>query len=205
MALTHRTPITQWKAGASACVACLLFCLFASGQAKPVRIVIETELGAIEAEIDTVRAPMTAANFLKYVDGGFYDGGRFHRAVKPDNQPNNAVKIEVVQAGINPDRRKDGFPPIPLERTSATGLFHKNGTLSMARNGPDTATSDFSICLGDQPALDFGGARNPDGQGFAAFGVVTKGMEVARKIQAAPISQQSLTPPVPIISIRRIS
>jgi peptidyl-prolyl cis-trans isomerase A (cyclophilin A) len=183
---------------------------FAEGQTKTVRIVIETELGSIEAEIDTVHAAATAANFLKYVDGGFYSGGRFHRTVKPDNQPNNNVKIEVIQASINADRSKDGFSAIPLERTSITGLLHKDGTISMARSGPDTATSDFFICIGDQPSLDFGGTRNLDGQGFAAFGRVIKGMDVVRKIQAeptykAPANPQTLNPPIRIISIRRLS
>jgi len=168
---------------------------------RPVTVVIETSLGKIEAEIDTIHAPVTAANFLKYVDAGKYDGGRFHRTVKPDNQPNNDVKIEVIQAG-----RGDGFqgsPAIPLERTSVTGLFHRDGTISMARAGPDTATSDFFICIGDQPSLDFGGKRNPDGQGFAAFGRVVRGMDVVRRIQAAPAEGQSLTPPVRIVTIRR--
>jgi peptidyl-prolyl cis-trans isomerase A (cyclophilin A) len=90
---------------------------------------------------------------------------------------------------------------VPLERTSVTGLRHLDGTLSMARDGPDTATSDFFICIGDQPSLDFGGKRNPDGQGFAAFGHVVGGMDVVRRIQAAPADGQSLTPPVRIRSI----
>jgi peptidyl-prolyl cis-trans isomerase A (cyclophilin A) len=172
---------------------------------KPVRVLIHTELGEIEVEIDTARAPISAANFLKYVDGGHYNGGRFHRAVKlnPDNQPDNEIKIEVIQAAINPERRRDGFPPILLERTNKTGLKHKDGTLSMARRGPDTATSDFSICIGDQPELDFGGKRNPDGQGFAAFGQVVKGMDVVRKIHAQPVERQSLTPPIKILKATR--
>lgn len=178
-----------------------------SVQNKPqtVRVLIQTELGEIEAEIDVVHAPISAANFLKYVDGGHYDGGRFHRTVKlnPDNQPNNKIKIEVIQAGINPERRREGFPPILLERTNKTGLTHKNGTLSMARNGPDTATSDFSICIGDQPELDFGGQRNADGQGFAAFGQVVKGMDIVKKIQAAPAEGQSLRPPIKILKVIR--
>jgi peptidyl-prolyl cis-trans isomerase A (cyclophilin A) len=174
----------------------------AGAQATPVTVVIETELGNIEAEIDTVHAPVSAANFLRYVDAGLYDGARFHRTVTPGNQPNNDIKIEVIQAGLAPGAQ--GFPPIPLERTSVTGLSHKEGTLSMARNGPDTATSDFSICIGDQPALDFGGKRNPDGQGFAAFGHVTKGMDIVRKIQAQPSNpQQRLTPPIKILKIAR--
>ena len=145
----------------------------------------------------------TAANFLRYVDGGFYDGGRFHRTVTLDNQPGAAVRIEVIQAGIDPAREKDGFAPIPLERTSRTGLLHRNGVVSMARAGADTATSDFFICIGDQPSLDFGGARNPDGQGFAAFGRVISGMAVVRRIQAAAAQGQKLTPPVLIRSARR--
>jgi quinoprotein glucose dehydrogenase len=165
-------------------------------------VVIETEMGNIEAEIDTVHAPVSAASFLRSVDAGLYDGARFHRTVTPDNQPNNDVKIEVIQAGLAPGTKD--IAPIPLERTSVTGLTHRDGTLSMARRGPDTATSDFSICIGDQPSLDFGGKRNPDGQGFAAFGRVTAGMEVVRKIQGQPSDTgQRLTPPVKILKIRR--
>ena len=170
----------------------------------PVRVLIRTDKGDIEAEVDAVKAPATAANFLRYVDGKFYDGGRFHRTVKPDNQPDNKIKIEVIQAGIDPARVKDEFPPIKLERTRQTGLAHKDGTISMARDGPDTATSDFFICIGDQPELDFGGKRNPDGQGFAAFGRVVKGMDVVRKVQAAPAREQNLSPPSRIIDIRRL-
>jgi len=163
------------------------------------RVLIRTELGAIEVLLDAAHAPVTAANFVKYVEGGFYDGGRFHRTVKMDNQPNNKVLIEVVQAGINPGRRGSGYPPIGLERTHFTGISHLDGTISMARGQPDSATSDFFICIGDQPSLDFGGSRNPDGQGFAAFGRVIRGMEVVRKIQAAPAREQRLNPPVKIL------
>jgi peptidyl-prolyl cis-trans isomerase A (cyclophilin A) len=166
------------------------------------RVVIETELGEIEVEIDSARAPVTATNFLRYVDQRFYDGGRVHRTVTPANQPTNDVKIEVIQAGIDPARRGSGFPAIPLERTSVTGLSHTDGTVSMARSGPDTATSDFFICIGDQTSLDFGGKRNADGQGFAAFGRVVRGMDVVRKIQTSPAAAQRLTPP---IAIRRVA
>jgi peptidyl-prolyl cis-trans isomerase A (cyclophilin A) len=166
------------------------------------RVVIQTELGDIEVEIDSVHAPITAANFLRYVDLGFYRFGRFHRTVREDNQPNDKVKIAVVQAGLDSLRVKD-FPPIKLERTSVTKLSHKDGTISMARDGPDTATSDFFICIGDQPSLDFGGKRNPDGQGFAAFGRVLLGMDVVRKIQQAPAEGQMLEPAVRIVNIVR--
>jgi len=190
------------RLGSSALV--LLVSSLACGEPdKPVRVLIETEKGDIVVELDAKSAPNTVANFLKYVDGKLYDGGRFHRTVTPDNQPDNKVKIEVIQAGIHPDKMKDELPAIKLERTRDTKLTHKDGTISMARDGPDTATSDFFICIGDQPELDFGGKRNPDGQGFAAFGRVTKGMDVVKKIQAAPADGQSLMPPVKISKIVR--
>jgi peptidyl-prolyl cis-trans isomerase A (cyclophilin A) len=166
------------------------------------RVVIQTELGDIEVDVDSIHAPHTAANFLRYVDLGFYRFGRFHRTVRDDNQPGSKVKIAVVQAGLDSLRVKD-FPPIALERTSLTKLSHKDGTISMARDGPDTATSDFFICVGDQPSLDFGGKRNADGQGFAAFGRVVLGMDVVRKIHQAPANAQALEPPVRIINIVR--
>jgi peptidyl-prolyl cis-trans isomerase A (cyclophilin A) len=170
---------------------------------KMVNVVIETEKGDIEVELDASKAPATVANFLNYVDDGFYNGGRFHRTVTPKNQPDDKVKIEVIQAGINPKKANDELPPIKLERTDKTGLAHKDGAISMARDGPDTATSDFFICIGDQPELDFGGKRNPDGQGFAAFGRVVRGMDVVKKIQSAPADKQALDPPVKIVKVAR--
>ena len=170
-----------------------------------VQVRIETEAGNIDVELYPSKAPVTVENFLKYVDGGFYTGGRFHRTVTMDNQPNNDVLTEVIQAGINPERRGGSSPPIELERTNKTGLLHTDGAISMARGGPDTARSDFFICINDQPALDFGGDRNPDGHGFAAFGKVVRGMDVVRKIQVAPHGEQRLTPPVQILSIQRIN
>lgn len=169
-----------------------------------IRVLIKTDMGDIEAELYPAKAPRTVANFLRYADGKFYDGGRFHRTVTRDNQPDNKVKIEVVQAGVDPARTKGEFPPIKLERTRDTGLSHKDGTLSMARDGPDTATADFFVCVGDQPDLDFGGKRNPDGQGFAAFGRVVRGRDVVRKIQASTADGQTLTPPVKILAVRRL-
>ena len=176
--------------------------VWAEKKAPPTIVIIQTEVGDIEVELD-LRAPNTVANFLRYVDGKFYDGGRFHRTVTKDNQPDNKVKIEVIQGGINPDKSKDEYKPIKLERTRDTKLSHKDGTISMARDGPDTATSDFFFCIGDQPELDFGGKRNPDGQGFAAFGRVVKGMDVVKKIQAAKADGQTLKPPIKIVKIVR--
>ena len=167
---------------------------------------LHTTLGIIEAELYADKAPASVANFLKYVDAGRYTGGQFHRTVTlhPDNQPTNPVKIEVIQGGVSPEFAEKDWPALALERTRDTGLKHLDGTLSMARAGPDTATSDFFICIGAQPELDFGGKRNPDGQGFAAFGRVTKGLDIIRKIQTAPADGQKLTPPVRIVKIEQI-
>jgi peptidyl-prolyl cis-trans isomerase A (cyclophilin A) len=175
--------------------------------AKLVHVLLRTEMGDIEIEVDGVHAPATAANFLRYVDAGHYNHGSFHRTVRrsPDNQKLNRVKIEVIQAGAAPERQKEAFLPIRLERTVRTGLHHKDGTVSMARSEPDSATSDFFICVGDQPELDSGGKRNPDGLGFAAFGRVVRGMDVVRRILAAPSDGQKLTPPVTIVEAHRIA
>jgi peptidyl-prolyl cis-trans isomerase A (cyclophilin A) len=174
----------------------------ASAQSLP-RVLVRTTLGEITMEVDSVRAPVTSANFLRYVDAGAYRAGHFHRTVRLDNQPDNAVKIEVVQGGV---ARRDvaRYEPVALERTNVTGLRHRDGTISMARGGPNSATSDFFVCIGDQPSLDFGGARNADGQGFAAFGQVVSGMAVVRAIQARPSEGQRLTPPVAIVEVVRV-
>jgi peptidyl-prolyl cis-trans isomerase A (cyclophilin A) len=131
----------------------------------------------------------------------------FHRATRPDNYtpllPNRPM-MNLIQAGIDPARRREGFPPIVLERTSVTGLKHVVGTVSMARSTADTATSDFFILLDDQPSLDFGGKRFDDEQGAAAFGQVTSGLDVVRKIQQQPVQGQNLTPPITIVSITRV-
>jgi peptidyl-prolyl cis-trans isomerase A (cyclophilin A) len=175
--------------------------IFAAGLPK---VLIKTELGEITVEIDSAKAPVTSANFFKYVDAKLYDGTVFHRTVTLASPRNKPVPIEVIQGGQLPDGVK-GFGPIVLERTSVTGLKHLDGTISMARSGPDTATSSFFFCVGPQPELDFGGKRNKDGQGFAAFGRVLIGMDVVRKIHQAPVNDQELlAPPVKIISIRRI-
>ncbi|MCA9862501.1 MAG: peptidylprolyl isomerase [Thermomicrobiales bacterium] len=168
------------------------------------RVVIETEAGEIHARLEDGRAPGTVANFLGYVDAGLYDGGRFHRVVRMDNQPHDDIRIEVIQGGVNLERMAENGDPIPLERTSVTGLRHLDGTISMARFKPDSAVSDFFICIGDQPDLDFGGMRNPDGQGFAAFGQVTQGMDVVRAIQAGLTDGQTLILPARIVAIRRV-
>ena len=185
------------------CFGALASCSAAPTAEDPVRVVVETAVGAFELEVDTVRAPVTAANFLRYVDGGLYDGGTFFRTVHADNQPNDSIRIAVVQGGRNPEMEAESFPPIALERTSETGITHVDGAVSMARSGPDTATHSFFICIGDQPSLDFGGMRNSDGQGFAAFGRVVTGMDVVLAIHRAPYEAQQLTPPVRIVRAYR--
>jgi peptidyl-prolyl cis-trans isomerase A (cyclophilin A) len=158
---------------------------------KPIVVVLQTEFGDITMELDSVHAPITVANFLKYVDGGFYDGGEFCRSVRPDNEVRKDAPIQVIQFRINEARRTEEFPPIPVERTSATGLRHVDGTVSMARDvtptrpGPVTATNDIFITIGNQPSLDDTGNRSPDGQGFAAFGRVIAGMDVVARIHAS--------------------
>ena len=168
-----------------------------------VRVVISTDFGDIEVDIDTENTPGTSANFLSYVDAGHYDGGQFHRTVTMDNQPNDTVRIEVIQASVNEEFAEQGSDAIPMERTSVTGLRHVDGAISMGRGQPDSATSSFFFCINDQPSLDFGGNRNPDGQGFAAFGQVVSGMDVVRMIQGQPAEGQTLSPQVRITSVRR--
>ncbi|MGA7306783.1 MAG: peptidylprolyl isomerase [Rhodothermales bacterium] len=161
---------------------------------------ITTELGDIDLALFPQKAPITVANFLQYVKAGHYEGGSFFRTVRDDNQPDSPVKIDVIQAGVHPWMENFARDPIPLERTSETGIRHRDGTISMARGKPDTATSSFFICIGDQPELDFGGRRNPDGQGFAAFGQVVGGMDVVHRIHQTRAKGQAIMPPVRIVT-----
>jgi peptidyl-prolyl cis-trans isomerase A (cyclophilin A) len=183
----------------------VLALLFRSGPASKEKWVacrIETELGEILIRVYPDKAPVTVANFLRYVEAGLFNGTTFFRVVTPGNQPNNAVKIEVIQGG-DVDEIKC-FPPIALETTKMTGLRHRDGTVSMARAEPATATCNFFICINDQPELDFNGRRNPDGQGFAAFGQVVSGMDVVRRIQKMDQTEQMLKRPVAIISVKKL-
>lgn len=185
---------------------CILFLVsfglsLKSGE-NPVAL-IKTGLGNIKVEIFAEKAPVTAANFLRYVDAGLYNNASFYRVVRLDNQPQSPVKIEVIQGGLGFSDEDRPFPPIDHETTAKTGILHKDGVISMARSAPGSATSEIFICIGDQPELDFGGRRNPDGQGFAAFGRVIEGMDVVRKIQQQPDEKQMLKQPVAITRIKR--
>ena len=152
----------------------------AAPASQPVRVRMTTDLGAIVLEVRPDVAPITAGNFLAYVDEGLWKGASFYRTVSPANDHNPAT-ISVIQGGLDKD---DGtpLPPIAHETTATTGLKHTDGAISMARGAPGTASADFFICIGENPALDFGGQRNPDGQGFAVFGKVVSGMAVVRAI-----------------------
>ena len=167
------------------------------------RVRLRTALGEIVLEVLESQAPVTAANFLRYVREERYRGASFYRTVRQDNQAHSPVKIEVIQGGLGMDDHAAKLPPIRLETTAQTGLRHRHGTVSMGRLGAHTANAEFFICIGEQPELDFGGARHPDGQGFAAFGRVIAGMEVVLEIQRGasggdtpPVQGQMLLEPV---------
>ncbi len=183
--------------------ATLLFMLSATVWAQDtVRVVINTSLGEIEAELYAEKAPVTVTNFLRYIDAGLYSNSSFYRVCTPENEATRDVKIEVIQGG-NVERSK-AFEAIRLETTRQTGISHEDGMLSMARTGePHSATSHFFICIGPQPELDFGGKRSADGQGFAAFGKVTRGMDIVKKIQQGANERQRLKEPVAILTIKR--
>jgi peptidyl-prolyl cis-trans isomerase A (cyclophilin A) len=176
--------------------------LYAQNNPDSVIVTLETEEGNIRIVLFNRKAPVTCANFLTYTEQLGDHGGEFYRTVTLANQPENKIKIEVVQGGFNlKNTDTANIKPIPLERTCFTGLSHKDGTLSMAQSDPDSGSTEFFICIGDQPSLDYGGQRNPDGQGFAAFGQVIMGMDVVRRIQVHAAEGQTLTPPVRIIRI----
>ncbi|MEO1137173.1 MAG: peptidylprolyl isomerase [Pseudomonadota bacterium] len=191
----------------------LIFVLVAAcARSEAPRIVIETSAGAITLELYSDKAPATAENFLRYVDAGAFDGAFFYRVTRPDNDPS----ITVIQGGLwapwtdgMDEDFEAPFPPVIHETTELSGLTHEDGFISMARVAPGTASSEFFINVGDNPSLDYGGARNPDGQGFAAFGRVVDGMDVVRAIYQAPtrdgdgFAGQILSEPVEIKTVKR--
>jgi len=168
------------------------------------RIMLQTEVGDILLELYPKQAPITVGNFMTYVTENRFTGACFYRVVRADNQPNNKIKIDVIQGGLKADNHPQSLPPIPHETTAQTGLRHIDGTISMARNEPGTASSEFFICVGDQPELDVSGKRNPDGQGFAAFGKVIAGLDVVRKIHQSPAMEQTLEPSIVISGVKLV-
>jgi peptidyl-prolyl cis-trans isomerase A (cyclophilin A) len=185
-------------------VAALVCAATTSASAQKVRI--ETDSGSIIVQLSPDKAPATVANFLRYVDDRRYNGGSFYRAVTLKNQlpPEQQPQIEVIQGGIDTDSSKR-LPPIAHETNDKSGIKHVDGTISMARGQPGSASSEFFIVIGSQPSLDFGGKRNPDGQGFAAFGTVLEGMDVVRRIQQMPSAGAPPQRMVTTVKIRSVS
>lgn len=154
-------------------------CVSASDEALPI-VVLSTELGDIEIEVDIDRAPQSSKSFLDFVDAGLYEGATFYRTVMPENDK-GAPPISVIQGGLDDD--SNSMPSVPHETTQDSGVLHTDGVISLARAAPGEANAAaFFICIGDQPGLDYGGKRNPDGLGFAAFGKVVGGMDVVHAI-----------------------
>ncbi len=167
-------------------------------------VVIRTPEGNIVIELYARQAPKTTAAFLAIVDKDIYDNGSFYRVLRTTNQPSNAFKAELLQGGLwNRRRKRPELPLVPHESTRQTGIKHLTGVVSLARNEPGTGSSEFFICMADQPGLDFGGENNEDGQGYAAFGKVKEGMDIVYRIYNKPETDQYLDPPIPFISVYR--
>jgi peptidyl-prolyl cis-trans isomerase A (cyclophilin A) len=176
--------------------------------AETTLVALVTPLGRIVVALETQRAPITAANFLKYVDRKLYDAASFYRASRPPGS--TADDYGLVEGGLQNDPKKV-LAPIAHESTLRTGLSHVNGTISMGRHAPGTAQADWFICLGDQAYLD-ADPKDPKAVGFAAFGHVTEGLEIVRKILVMPtdpakgegaMKGEMLARPVPILTARR--
>jgi len=167
---------------------------------------IKTNFGDIIVELYPKKAPKTVAAFLSYVDSGYYKNASFYRVLKEEDQPSNAFKSNLIQGGIwkSNYKKQVSLAGIPHETTKETGVLHKDGAISLARTAPGTANTEFFIVIGDQPAYDYGGAANPDGQGFAAFGKVIDGMDVVKQIHQQPDNQTSFTPALAIMDIVRL-
>ncbi|MCF2947777.1 peptidylprolyl isomerase [Paraglaciecola aquimarina] len=207
--MTHDQPISKRLVLMTLLVATLFTCCAHAKESfkGAKQAIIQTNLGYIQIELYADKAPITVNNFIRYIQAGAFNSGRFYRVVRLDND-NGAPKIEVIQGGADPEFKD--YSPIPLETTKQSGIKHLDGTLSMARGEPNSATSMFFICVGAQPSLDFGGTRNPDGQGFATFGKVIKGMDIVKKIHQIKdaleveddyVKGQMLAKPVKILKI----
>jgi peptidyl-prolyl cis-trans isomerase A (cyclophilin A) len=172
----------------------------AASRATVVDVAIVTQAGTIVVRLDAARAPGTTSNFLHYVDAGTYNGTTFYRSVSKANQPGS--QIEVIQGGLNPQAPNPAIHPIPLESTSKTGLHNTDGAISMARTSdPNSGSTEFFLCIGDNRFLDAGG---PTGPGYAAFGRVIRGADVVRKIQRSHANGEMLAPPVRIVKMTRL-
>jgi len=169
-------------------------------------VAIETKFGDIEVELYPKQAPKTVAAFLSYIDSGYYKNATFYRVLRDDEQPSDAPKSELIQGGIWKTNYalSEKIAGIPHEPTNQTKILHKDGTISLARQEPGTANTEFFICVGDQPGFDYGGANNADGQGYAAFGKVVKGMNVVKSIYNAPENDGEFYPVIYINKIKKL-
>ena len=173
---------------------------------KEPTVKIETNYGDIIVELYSGKAPKTCAAFLAYVDSGYFKNGSFYRVLKAEDQPSSSFKSDLIQGGIweTKNKMQIKLAGIPHETTKQTGMLHKDGTISMARLAQGTASTEFFIVIGDQPAYDYGGDANADGQGFAAFGRVIEGMDVVKNIHKQPDNETNFTPPIAIKDIVRL-
>jgi len=186
-------------------VSLIILVISCSTKYKNPHVEIQTKQGSIEVELYPDQAPKSVAAFLSYVDSGYYKNCSFYRVLRDDNQPSDAPKSELVQGGLWANRSKrPELPGIPHETTQQTHIQHKEGILSLARTAPGTASTEFFICMDDEPGLDYGGENNPDKQGYAAFGKVIKGMDIVREIYNQQENDQYFDPPVPIYKIIRL-
>lgn len=172
---------------------------------KKPTVKIETNFGNIIVELYPERAPKTVAAFLSYVDSGYYKNGSFYRVLKSVDQPSSSFKSDLIQGGIWETKNKlqTSLPGIPLETTKLTGILHKDGTISLARNTPNSGNTEFFILIGNGAGkdYDYGGDANADGQGFAAFGQVIEGMDIVKQIHEQPDNETNFTPPITIKNI----
>jgi peptidyl-prolyl cis-trans isomerase A (cyclophilin A) len=190
-------------------LAVLIFFFLISCGAKKYKnphIEIQTRVGTIEVELYPDKAQKTVAAFLANIDAGVYKNSTFYRVLSRDNQPSDADKTELIQGGIwnSKSGKSINRPMIPHETTQQTGIHHTDGVISLARLEPGTATTEFFICIGNQPGLDYGSGNNPDKQGYAAFGKVQKGMDIVRTIYNRPETDQHFDTPIDIYNIVRL-
>jgi peptidyl-prolyl cis-trans isomerase A (cyclophilin A) len=187
---------------------CFIISLLISCSAKKYQypnVEIQTQFGDIQVEVYPAKAPKSVAAFLSYIDSGLYKNSSFYRVLKEENQPSSSFKSELIQGGIWQSNNKKALTlrGIPHETTQQSGILHTDGTISLARTTPGTATSEFFICVGDQPAYDYGNNANPDRLGYAAFGKVVKGMDIVQRIHRQPENGESFYPFIKIINIVR--
>lgn len=202
--------VSRYK-GIFFCMLCVFFCRTLSGckSRQPhtdTWVVIETAFGDIEVELYPEKAPATVAAFLRNVDSGYYRNTSFYRILRDDNQVSGAPHTHLIQGGLWGTKLalEQHLPLIPHEPTNQTGLHHVAGAVSMARNTPGTASSEFFICLKDEPGFDYGGENNPDGAGYAVFGKIVSGMETVQEIYRQPEYEQQFRPLVTIQDIKRL-